>query len=120
MNKTKKNCILVLLSLFVLMMTEASVSANEDDEPGILDRVDTDPEESNENEIYDSPSIADEPNLISPKTDTDLGPLIIAPGEGIENADISSGDNNFTADLILVIGISGFAGLVAALIIFKK
>ena len=120
MNKNKIKGLIAIAGIFILMMTAASVSANEDDEPGILDRVDTDPEESNENEIYDSPSIADEPNLISPGTDTDLGPLIIAPGEGIENADISSGDNNFTADLILVIGISGFAGLVAALIIFKK
>lgn len=119
MNKTKKNCILVLLSLFVMMMTAASVSANEDDEPGILDRVDTDPKEFNENETYDSTSI-EEPNLISPGPDTDQGLLIITPGKEIENADISSGDNNYTTDLILVIGISGFAGLVAALIIFKK
>ena len=77
MNKTKKNCIFALLGLFVLMMTAASVNADE------------------------------EPNLIAPR-------------DILGNKDASSGDNNFTTGLILVIGIAGIASLAAALIIFKK
>jgi hypothetical protein len=103
MNKTKKNFILALVGLFVLMMTAASVSANE--EPNL---------------ITPSPDTNEEPNLIAPSSDTNDEPLIIAPGEAMENKDTLSGDNAFTTGLILVIGISGIAGLAAALIIFKK
>jgi hypothetical protein len=133
MNKTKKNCIFALLGLFVLMMTAASVSADENDEPGILDRLDVDPDAFAENMIDDSTSTDDEPNLIAPGPDSDeepnlispnpnadKEPLIIAPGNTMEKEDVLSGENNLTTGLILVIGISGIAGLAIALIIFKK
>ena len=133
MNKTKKNCIFALLGLFVLMMTAASVSADEDVEPGILDRLDVDPDAFTENMTDDSASTYDEPNLIAPSPDsdeepnlitpspnTDEEPLIIAPMDSMENEDALLGDNAFTAGLILVIGISGFVSLAIALVIFKK
>ncbi len=132
MNKTKKSCVLALLSLFVLMMTAASVNADENEVPVVLDRVDTASDVIDENMSDDStitgeePNLiapnpkGDEPNLISPSSDEDLGPLIIAPMETMENEEASSADNPYIAGLILVIGISGIVGLVAGLIIFKK
>ena len=120
MNKTKKSCIFALLGLFVLMMMVVSVSADEDDEPGILDRVDIDPDTFAENETDDFTTTDDEPNLIAPSPDIGEEPLIIAPGNTMENEDVLSGDNAFTAGLILVIGIMGVVGLAVALIIFKN
>jgi len=133
MNKTKKKCIFAILGLCMLMMTAASVNADEDDIPVILDRVEIDPDAIAENVTDDytvtgeepnliapSPNTDEEPNLISPSTDTDEEPLIIAPMDIKQNEDVLSGDNAFTAGLILVIGISGIAGLAVALVIFKK
>ena len=133
MNKTKKSCILAVLSLFVLMMTAASVNADENDEPGILDRTyvasdivvenvsdDSAITGAEPNLIAPSPNTDEEISLISPSSDEDLGPLIIAPINTMENEDESSADNTYTAGLILVIGISGIVGLVAGVIIFKK
>ena len=120
MNKTKKSCILALLGLFVLMMTAVSVSANEDNEPSVLDRVDIDPDTFAENMTDDSTSTGEEPNLIAPSPNTDEEPLIIAPRDIKQNEDVLSEDNAFITGLLLVIGISGVAGLVIALSIFKK
>jgi len=101
-------------------MTAVSVSANEEDEPGILDRVDIDIDAFAVNEIDDSTTTDEEPNLIAPNPDADEEPLIIAPGDSMENDDALSGDNGFTTGLIIAIGISGVASLATALIIFKK
>ena len=60
MNKTKKKCIFAILGLFVLMMTTASVNADEDDVPSILDRMDIDPNTIAENETDDSTSTGEE------------------------------------------------------------
>ena len=103
MNKTKKNFILALVSLFMLMMTAASVSA--DDEPNL---------------IAPSPDTNEDPNLITPNPGTDEEPLVIAPRDVKENENALFGDNTITTGLIVVIGIAGITGLVAALIIFKK
>ena len=102
------------------MMTAASVSANEDDEPKILDRADKDINEFNENEIIDTTSIGETPNLISPSPDIEGEPLIISPGDLIENEGSSSQENTFTTGLIIAIGVLGFASLSVVLIIFKK
>jgi len=120
MIKTKQKYILALVGLLVLMMTAASVSANEDDEPKILDRVDKDINEFDENEIIDTTSIDETPNLISPSPDIEGEPLIISPGDLIENEDSSSQENAFTTGLIIAIGVLGFASLSVVLIIFKK
>ena len=117
MNKTKKICMIGLVGLFVLMMTAASVSADDEDEPGVLDRVDIDHDAFAGNETDEPVSTGDEPNLIAPGPDADEEPLIIAPGP-MENEDASSADN--TTGLILVTGITGAAGLAAAVIILKK
>ena len=114
-------------------MTAASVNADENEVPVVLDRVDVDSDVIAENVSDDSiitgaepnliapnPNGDEEPNLISPSSDEDLGPLIIAPMDTMENEDVLSGDNAYTAGLILVIGISGIVGLVAGLVIFKK
>ena len=103
MNKTKKKCIFALLSLFVLMMTAASVNADEDP-----------------NLIAPNPNTDQEPNLIAPSPNTDEEPLVIAPRDIKQSEDTLSGDNAFTTNLILVLGISGVVGLAAVLIIFKK
>jgi hypothetical protein len=103
MNKTKKNFIFALVGLSILMMTAASVSA--DAEPNL---------------IAPNPNTTEDPNLIAPSPDTNEEPNLIAPRDILGNKDASSGDNNFTTGLILVIGIAGIAGLAAALIIFKK
>ena len=133
MNKTKKSCIFAILSLFVLMMTAASVNADEADEPSILDRVDIDPAVIDENVADDytitgeepnliapNPDTDVEPNLISPSSETDEEPLVIAPRDIKQSEDTLIGDNAFTAGLILTIGISGIVGLAVALVIFKK
>ena len=120
MNKNKKKCILAIAGLFLLIITAASVSADEDDEPGILDRDDINLDTFDENETNDSDSIDDELNLIAPSPDNDLEPLIIAPMDTTENEEALSEDNAFTTGLILVVGISAVAGLAIALIIFKK
>ena len=120
MNKNKKKCILAIASLFLLIMTAVSVSADEDDETGVLDRVDVNPDTFAENVTDDSTSTGEEPNLIAPSPDTNEEPLIIAPMDTTENEEALSEDNAFTTGLILVIGISAIAGLAIALIIFKK
>jgi hypothetical protein len=133
MNKNKKKCIIAIASLFVLMMTAASVNADENDEPGILDRLDVDPDAFAENmtddstSTYDEPNLIapspvsdEEPNLITPSPNTYEEPLIIAPMDSMKNEDALLGDNALTAGLILVIGISGFVSLAIALVIFKK
>ncbi len=120
MSKNKKKCIIAIASLFVLMMTAASVNADENDEPGILDRLDVDTDTFAENMTDDSTSIDEEPNLIAPSLDSDEEPLIIAPMNSMKNEDVLLGENAFTAGLILVIGISGFVSLAIALVIFKK
>jgi hypothetical protein len=103
MNKTKKNFIFALVGLSILMMTAASVSA--DEEP-IL--------------IAPNPNTTEDPNLIAPSPDTNEEPNLIAPRDILGNKDASSGDNNFTTGLFLVIGIAGIASLAAGLVIFKK
>ena len=113
----KKNCIIGLVSLFVLMMPAASVCANED-EPGILDRVEFDSDELVDNQTDDSSSSDEEPNLISPSPNDDLGPLIIAPMDETGSQDELTEDNNIT--IVFVAGIVGFVGLATALIVIKK
>ena len=133
MNKTKKSCILAVLSLFMLMVTAASVNADENEIPVVLNRTDVASDVVAENVEDDStitgaepnliasnPNSDEEPNLISPSPNEDLGPLIIAPMDTLENEDKSSADNAYTAGLVLVIGISGIIGLVAGVVIFKK
>jgi len=133
MNKNKKKCIIAITSLFVLMMTAASVNADENDEPGILERLDIDPDAFPENMTDDytstdgepnliapSPDSEEEPNLIAPNLESDEEPLIIASRDIKQNEDALIGENAFTAGLILVIGISGFVSLAIALVIFKK
>ena len=115
--RNKKNCIIGLVGLFVLMMTAASVCANED-EPGILDRAESNSDELVENQIDDSSSSDEEPNLISPGPNDDLGPLIIAPMDETGSQDELSEDNNIT--IVFVAGIVGFVALATALIIIKK
>jgi len=113
----KKNCIIGLVGLFVLMMTAASVSANED-EPGVLDRAESDYDEFVDNQIDDSISSDEEPNLISPSPDDNFGPLIIAPMDEKGSQDGLSEDNNIP--IVFVAGIVVFVGLATALIIIKK
>jgi hypothetical protein len=116
MNKNKKNFIFALVGLSVLMMAASSVSANE--EPNLIAPS---PDTSQEpNLIAPSPNTGQESNLIAPSPDTNEQPLIIAPRDVKENKDALSGDNAFSAGIILVIGTAGIAGLAAALIIFKK
>ena len=113
--RNKKNCIIGLVGLFVLMMTAASVCADED-EPGILDRAESNSDEFVENQTDSSSD--DEPNLISPGPNDDLGPLIIAPMDETGSQDELSEDNNIT--IVFVAGIVGFVALATALIIIKK
>ena len=113
--RNKKNCIIGLVGLFVLMMTAASVCANED-EPGILDRAESNSDELVENQTDSSSD--EEPNLISPSSNDDLGPLIIAPMDETGSQDELSEDNNIT--IVFVAGIVGFVALATALIIIKK
>ena len=113
----KKNCIIGLVGLFVLMMTAATVSANED-EPVLLDRVESASDEFVDDQTDNLSSSDEEPNLISPSPDDDLGPLIIAPMDETGSQDESSKDN--TISIVFVAGIVGFVGLAAALIIIKK
>ena len=113
--RNKKNCIIGLVGLFVLMMTAASVCANED-EPGILDRAESNSDELVENQTDSSSD--EEPNLISPSSNDDLGPLIIAPMDETSSQDELSEDNNIT--IVFVAGIVGFVALATALIIIKK
>ena len=120
MIKNKQKYILALVGLLVLIMTATSVSANEDDEPSILDRMDKEINEFDENEIIDTTSAGETPNLISPSSDTDGEPLIISPGDVIGNEDSSSRDNAFTTGLIIATGILGFASLSVVLITLKK
>jgi hypothetical protein len=120
MIKTKQKYILALVGLLVLMTTAASVSANEDDEPKILDRADIEINEFDENGIIDTTSIGETPNLISPSPETDGEPLVISPGGVIENEDSSSQDNAFTTGIVIAIGVLGFASLSVVLIILKK
>ena len=113
----KKNCIIGLVGLFVLMMTAASVSANED-EPVLLDRAEPASDEFVDDQTNDSGSSDEEPNLISPSPDDDLGPLIIAPMDETGSQDELTEGNNIT--IVFVAGIVGFVGLATALIIIKK
>ncbi|PNX46224.1 MAG: hypothetical protein BV457_08070 [Thermoplasmata archaeon M9B1D] len=115
--RNKKNCIIGLVGLFVLMMTAASVCADED-EPGILDRAESGSDELVDNPTDDSSPSDEEPNLISPSPNDDLGPLIIAPMDETSSQDESSEDNNIT--IVFVAGIVGFVTLATALIIIKK
>ena len=115
--RNKKNCIIGLACLFVLMMTAASVCANED-EPSILDRAESNYDELVENQTDDSSSSDEEPNLISPSPNDDLGPLIIAPMDETGSQDELSEDNNIT--IVFVAGIIGFVALATGLIIIKK
>ena len=115
--RNKKNCIIGLVGLFVLMMTAASVCANED-EPSILDRSESNSDELVDNQTDDSSSSDEEPNLISPSPNDDLGPLIIAPMDETGSQDELSEDNNIT--IVFVAGIVGFVALATALIIIKK
>ena len=71
MNKTKKNVISAILVLFVLMMTAASVNAEETDE-GIIPRTDESlVDDSVSNDLTDDLVISPnpEPILIEPGTD---------------------------------------------------
>lgn len=113
----KKNCIIGLVGLFVLMMTAASVCANED-EPSVLDRTESGSDEFVDNPTDDSSSSDEEPNLISPSPNDDLEPLIIAQMDETSSQDELSKDNNNT--IVFVAGIVGFVGLATALIIIKK
>ena len=113
--RNKKNCIIGLVGLFVLMMTAASVCADED-EPGILDRAESNSDELVENQTDSSSD--EEPNLISPSSNDDLGPLIIAPMDETGSQDQLSEENNIT--IVFVAGIVGFVALATALIIIKK
>lgn len=118
MNKTKKNCIIGLVSLFVLMMTAASVSANEEDEPYLIEREKIDPDELVGDETGEIGSTEEEPNLISPSPENDEDPLIIASMDTIGIKDRSYVDN--TTPAVFVAGIVGFVGLATTLIIIKK
>jgi hypothetical protein len=99
------------------MMTAASVCANED-EPGVLDRAESNPDEFVDNQTDNSSSSNEESDLISPSPDDDLGPLIIAPMGETGSQDELSEDNNIT--IVFVAGIVGFVGLATALIAIKK
>ena len=92
MNKIKKKYILSLAGIFVLIITTASVSANEENVVGDVD---------------------EEPNLISPMNYTDEGSLIIAPLDKMEN-------DTSTLDIVFLAGIIGFAGVIAALALVKE
>ena len=90
MNKNKIKGIIAIAGFFMLMMTAASVNAD-DEEIGILDREVINYED-NGDIIYDDTVSGDEPNLISPNPDDgDLGPLIIAQDDTIGTNDDSSG-----------------------------
>jgi len=119
MNKIKKNCLFAMVGLSVLMMTAVSVSASDEDEPGVLERDEFDLDDYDWNQTDDSNSTGDEPNLISPSPDEDLGSLIAAPESELENEEESSGDNGLNTVLIFAVGITGVVG-VAGLIIYKK
>ncbi len=120
MNKIKKNGILAMAGLFMVMMAATSVSATEEDEPGVLDRVDITTDTAPDDNMDDTTSNEDEPNLISPNTDADGEPLIIAPAGNSEYEDTVPEDNSFTTGLLLVMGLSGLVSLGVALIIFKN
>jgi hypothetical protein len=115
--RNKKNYIIGLVGLFVLMMTAASVCANED-EPGILDRAESNSDELVNDQTNDSSSSDEESNLISPNPNDDLGPLIIAPMDDTGSQGELSEDNDIT--IVFVAGIVGFVALATALIIIKK
>jgi len=114
MNKSKK-FIIGILSLSMLMMMAASVSADEE-EPGVLDRTEEDSNAINEDDMVDT-STEDEPNLIAPSPETGEGSLI-AQIDTTENKDTSS--KSGTTNVIIVIGIAGAVGLATALIIIKN
>ena len=116
MNKNK-NYIIGLVGLFVLMMTAATVSANED-EPVLLDRAESASDELVDNQTDNLSSSDEEPNLISPSPDDNLGPLIISQMDETGSQDKLSEDNNMT--IVFVAGIVGFVGLATALIVIKK
>ena len=119
MNKMKKNCLFALVGLSVLMMTAASVSARDDDEPEVVDIGEFDLEDYDWNQTGNSEVTDDEPNLISPGPDEDLGPLIVAPESKLEDEEESDESLGFDSVLILGVGIIGVVG-VGALIIYKK
>ena len=131
MNKMEKNCILILATLFMLMITAASVNADEEDESGILDRTVNDSVTIIEEGIDESTTTDEEPNLIAsnpneeplviaPNPEFEEEPLIIAPGESIENNDELSESSAVNSTLIITVGITGFVVIAGALIVFKK
>lgn len=118
MNKIEKNGILAIVGFYMLMMMAASVSA--DEELRVLDRQEIDTVTVLLEDVDDSPSIEDEPNLISPGPGDDGESLIIAPAGNSEYEDTSPEENRFTTGLLITIGIAGLVGLGAALIIFRN
>ena len=117
MNKDKIKGLITIAGFFMLMMTAASVSADPDDEPGVMDREAIEYDDSGDG--YDITTSGDEPNLISPNPDDgDLGPLLLAPGDNLENKEDSS--KIFTFNFLLVVGLSVFARLSLGLIIFGR
>lgn len=80
MNKTKKNFIFALVGLFVLMMTAASVSANE------------------------------EPNLIAPSPNTDQEPNLIAPSPNKDALSGDNAFTTGLILAIGILGVAGLAG----------
>ena len=119
MNKDKIKGVIAIAGLFMLMMTAASVSADPDDEPGVIDRETTILYDDSSDNGYDITASGDEPNLISPNPDDgDLGPLILAPEDNLDNKDDSS--EIFTSNFFIVVGLSGFAGLALGLVIFGR
>ena len=120
MNKTKKKCIFVLLGLFVLMMTVSSVNADEDNLTDILEREDVDADAIVEDVVYNDSLTGEEPILISPNSNTDEEPLVIATLDSEQNDSNLSEENALDAGLILLLVISGIVALAVALIVFKK
>ena len=111
MNKTKKKCIFVLLGLFVLMMTVSSVNADEDNLTDILEREDVDADAIVEDVVYNDSLTGEEPILISPNSNTDEEPLVIATLDSEQNDSNLSEENALDAGLIILLGISGIVGL---------
>ena len=118
MNKEKIKGVIAIAGFFMLMMTAVSVSADGDDEPGLIDRDDFTGIDDDSGYIYTT-SI-DEPYLISPNPDGDVDfeNLILSPDDDIgEEKDTLE---IFNSNFFIVLGLSGFAGLVFGLVIFSK
>lgn len=118
MNKDKIKGVITIVGFFILMMTAVSVSADGNDEPGLIDRDDFIGVDDDSGYI-DSASV-DEPYLISPNNegDVDFENLILSPDDDIGKENNSS--DIFTSNFLIVLGLSGFAGLAFGLIIFRK